>query len=204
MFVAQTPATLVSSTDKHDTEARVPGRVALSSPTGRVRGKSDDHPPLHGGARAGAEAVQGDGMMAPTKCGNCGLAIDDAVVACPQCGQHQRANSRDAAGWLDRAGELVAFLEVAILKVTGIEWAVYSACSNQVQGISIGWGDEYGYQLDGQDIDVTELPDGTYALRIIIDPYNLLIETNDTDNESTVRLQLAGGTVTVLDRKGRR
>ena len=77
--------------------------------------------------------------------------------------------------------------------------ARYTLCDTQVQGMSVGWGDTYGYRLAGQSIDVTGLPDGTYRLRIIVDPNTRLIESNDADNISEVRVQLSGTTVTVLD-----
>ena len=114
-----------------------------------------------------------------------------------------------APGASERIGEKVTFCVMDTTRIdTRLPGApkrpVYSACGYQVQGMSVGWGDTYGYHLAGQEIDVTGLPDGIYVLRISIDPYNRLLETNDTDNESTVRLQLAGGTVTVLDRKTRR
>ncbi len=73
----------------------------------------------------------------------------------------------------------------------------YATCGAQVQGMSQGWGDTYGYFLDGQSIDVTGLPDGDYTLTIKIDPKNRIIETNDADNTSVVTLHLAGGAVTV-------
>src|SRR5262245_29284790 len=38
--------------------------------------------------------------------------------------------------------------------------AVYSTCAADVQGMSIGWADTYGWQLAGQSFDVTTSPDG--------------------------------------------
>lgn len=77
---------------------------------------------------------------------------------------------------------------------------VYRTCGASVQGMSVGWGDTYGYTLAGQAIDVTGLPDGDYTLTIEIDPKGRIIETNETDNISTVRLRLSGGSVSILDR----
>ena len=55
------------------------------------------------------------------------------------------------------------------------------------------------YQLPGQGIDVTGLPEGDYKLSIVIDPKNQIIETNDGDNVSCVLLHLNVPTsVTVL------
>lgn len=77
--------------------------------------------------------------------------------------------------------------------------AVYTTCGATVQGMSVGWGDRYSYQLPGQGIDVTGLPEGDYKLSIVIDPKNAIIETNDGDNVSCVLLHLKVPTsVTVL------
>jgi hypothetical protein len=76
----------------------------------------------------------------------------------------------------------------------------YTMCNTQVQGISIGWADKYGYQLAGQSIDVTGLPDGDYQLIVDIDPNNHLLEMSDNDNESciVVRLRLSVGSAQIV------
>lgn len=76
--------------------------------------------------------------------------------------------------------------------------AQYNTCGMDIQGMSVGWGDTYGYQLSGQSIDISKLPDGEYNLKIEIDPRGRIIESNDADNVSNLRFQLAGNTVTVL------
>ena len=75
----------------------------------------------------------------------------------------------------------------------------YTTCGAAVQGMSVGWGDTYGSTLPGQAVDVTGLPDGDYTLAIEVDPKGRIIETNESDNASIVRLRLAGGRVTVLN-----
>jgi hypothetical protein len=112
----------------------------------------------------------------------------------------------DAPGGSLRTGSKVTF---CVMDTTRIDTrlpgapkkAVYTVCGSQVQGMSVGWGDKYGYHLAGQEIDVTGLPDGVYALRITVDPQNRLAETSDADNVSSVDVRLAGGTVTVLGAK---
>ena len=80
---------------------------------------------------------------------------------------------------------------------------VYSTCSYQAQGISVGWGDTYGSQLEGQDLDFTGAPDGIYQLKIEVDPTGALIESNKNDNVSCVLLNLhKPSTVSVLDFSG--
>ena len=81
---------------------------------------------------------------------------------------------------------------------------VYSTCGASVQGMSVGWGDRYGYTLAGQEIDASGVADGDYLLRIVIDPTNRLQETDDGDNLSDLPIRLAGTTVTVLSGPGRK
>jgi Lysyl oxidase len=81
--------------------------------------------------------------------------------------------------------------------------AVYNTCGSQIQGMSVGWGDTYGSQLPGQEIDFTGNADGIYQLKIDVDPNSRLIESNENDNESCVLLGIKKpSTVTVLDAGG--
>jgi lysyl oxidase len=75
--------------------------------------------------------------------------------------------------------------------------AVYTTCG-QRQGMSVGWGDTYGYYLAGQEIDVGGLADGDYRLTIEADWKNHLLESDDTDNSSSVTIRITGDTVSVL------
>ena len=80
----------------------------------------------------------------------------------------------------------------------------YATCNATTQGISVGWGDTYGYYLADQDIDVTGLASGDYELWIEVDPNNRLLETDDTDNESLIYINInfSNNTVTVIDEPG--
>ncbi len=53
-------------------------------------------------------------------------------------------------------------------------------CENQ--GLSIGCGDLYPNDLDCQWIDMTDLPDGNYALRITVNPSHIIEEMNYENN----------------------
>lgn len=75
---------------------------------------------------------------------------------------------------------------------------VYSTCGRLIQGMSVGWGDTYESYLAGQEIDVTDLPDGVYELQIVVDRKNLLLESDDTDNTSWVQILLSGDIVQVI------
>ncbi len=60
-------------------------------------------------------------------------------------------------------------------------------CANPVftctyQGLTQGCADEYGSNLGCQYLDVTGIPDGTYHLRVTINPYHLIDEIYEGDN----------------------
>ncbi len=76
--------------------------------------------------------------------------------------------------------------------------AIYNTCGASVQGMSVGWGDTYGYYLAGQEIDVTGLPNSDYQLKIVLDPNNKLLEQDESDNVSTVDIRIFNGTVSVI------
>jgi hypothetical protein len=62
-------------------------------------------------------------------------------------------------------------------------------CTNQ--GISVGWEDVYGSDLDCQWLDVTQVPPGNYLLRITVNPQRadgtyLLSESDHSNNVAVV------------------
>lgn len=76
----------------------------------------------------------------------------------------------------------------------------YQACTNLRQGITPGWMDYYPAELDGQQILLTGVKDGTYALVIRTDPDNRLLESDETNNMTFLRIAISdfGTKVTVL------
>ena len=68
-------------------------------------------------------------------------------------------------------------------------------CGTQIDsavtmGLSVGWGDEYPWHLFEQEIDITDLPDGTYRLRAVADPFGWFEELDETNNEVTTDITL--------------
>lgn len=57
-------------------------------------------------------------------------------------------------------------------------------------GLSIGWGDRYGWDFVGQYIDITAVPGGTYTLRATVDWADEFFETDDTNNCTMSRIQI--------------
>jgi hypothetical protein len=76
----------------------------------------------------------------------------------------------------------------------------WGSCSDptSLRGLSIGAVDEYDQTDEGQAIPIPGLADGTYWLRSIVDPYNYLAESDESNNETDTQLSITGNTVTVL------
>jgi lysyl oxidase len=84
----------------------------------------------------------------------------------------------------------------------------YDSCSPSIQGLSVGWGDTYGYNLPDQWIDLgtSSLPDGDYVLRSVADPNNRLYEStnrsdtgreSEQDNEAVTFFRVQGSTISI-------
>jgi len=68
---------------------------------------------------------------------------------------------------------------------------IYRTCTPLLEGISVGWADEYSFDLDGQGFDFgsTPPPDGDYVIRNVGDPSNRLWESEgkaDPSRESAL------------------
>ena len=66
----------------------------------------------------------------------------------------------------------------------------YSSCDSGVQGISPGWVDQYHMALEGQSIDITGSPVGTYYLVSKSNPDGFFIEKTLKNNEAWVKFNL--------------
>jgi hypothetical protein len=65
-------------------------------------------------------------------------------------------------------------------------------------GLDVGWGDKYDETDGGENIDITNLPDGNYWLRAQVDPLHYLAESNRANDITDSELAISGNTVTVL------
>jgi hypothetical protein len=69
----------------------------------------------------------------------------------------------------------------------------FTTCNqSDIQGLSVGWADTYGWSLPGQSIDISGLPSGEYWLVSTADPDGLISETNDANNAGAVKIKIRG------------
>ena len=67
----------------------------------------------------------------------------------------------------------------------------FTSCeADLMQGLSVGWGDEYGSYLPGQHIDVSGLPRANYCLVSTVDPSGSIEERDETNNVATLAVTL--------------
>ena len=66
----------------------------------------------------------------------------------------------------------------------------WGSCADplSLRGLSVGAVDEYDYRDPGQSIPIDGLPDGTYWFSAVVDPLNYLLESDETNNETDVKV----------------
>ncbi len=72
---------------------------------------------------------------------------------------------------------------------------VYAGCREDIQGISVGWGDEYLALLYEQDLDLTGVPSGDYALVVTSNPEREIEELDYDNNVAVALVKLEGDEV---------
>lgn len=61
------------------------------------------------------------------------------------------------------------------------------------QGLSPGWVTSWDDDIPGQQIGIDNVPDGRYALLVMVDPFDQLAESDKTDNILSRRVVISGG-----------
>lgn len=74
---------------------------------------------------------------------------------------------------------------------------MWSACGGSSalwirEVLPAGWGDTYYQGLPGQSFDITDLPNGTYSVRVTTNFRGRLHETNTSNNVSTRQIEIGG------------
>lgn len=75
----------------------------------------------------------------------------------------------------------------------------YQHCGQNLQGLSVGWGDTYMSHLDGQSIHLATAGDGFYALKSTANPDAILLESNYQNNTALIFLEISGESLKLVD-----
>jgi subtilisin-like proprotein convertase family protein len=115
------------------------------------------------------------------------------------CHGHYHFNNYANYRLLDSNGQSAASgLKIGFCLLDSIRWSSSApssaryTCSNQ--GIQRGWGDLYDSTLDGQWIDITGVPDGTYTLELEVNPLQILPESDYGNNITRVAVTIGSAT----------
>ena len=76
----------------------------------------------------------------------------------------------------------------------------FNSCGTSIQGLSVGWKDVYSAGLDGQQININGVPDGTYWLESEVDPFNRVLESNENNNVHRILITIGTPTPLTPDR----
>lgn len=68
---------------------------------------------------------------------------------------------------------------------------IYWDCEASLQGIQSGWIDQYHQSVEGNEIDITNLVDGTYFLVHTWNPEGTFVDADVTNNVSWVEFELS-------------
>jgi hypothetical protein len=74
----------------------------------------------------------------------------------------------------------------------------YTGVSGPLLGISVGWADLYSETLPGQWADLTGLADGEYWLETVIDPFNRILELDESNNTTLAKISVVVSEPTIL------
>ncbi len=89
----------------------------------------------------------------------------------------------------------VGFCITNVFKYNGDEsptsQRIYWDCEVGLQGIQPGWADQYHQSVEGNEIDITGLPNDTYFLVHKWNPANTFVDGDDTNDEAWVKFILS-------------
>mgnify|MGYP006419252729 FL=1 len=89
----------------------------------------------------------------------------------------------------------VGFCITNVFKYNGDEsptsQRIYWDCEVGLQGIQPGWADQYHQSVEGNEIDITGLPNDTYFLVHKWNPANAFVDGDDTNDEAWVKFILS-------------
>jgi hypothetical protein len=68
---------------------------------------------------------------------------------------------------------------------------LYNDCFADVQGIQAGWIDRYNHSLQGQEVDITDLPAGTYRIISTVNPAGWFLESDYSNNTGWTSFNLS-------------
>lgn len=95
----------------------------------------------------------------------------------------------------DLASVKVGFCIADVYKYNGdnspTSQRLYWDCEVGLQGIQPGWADQYHQSVEGNEINITDLPNGTYFLVHKWNPANAFVDADVSNDESWMKFELS-------------
>ncbi|HEU4528628.1 MAG TPA: lysyl oxidase family protein [Actinomycetota bacterium] len=102
----------------------------------------------------------------------------------------------------DKQSWCLANTDAIDLTVANANWRAYGGDLSTMCGgpsalwvrevLDVGWGDTYVQGVAGQAFDITELPNGTYYIRVHVNPLGTMFESTDANNVEDRLIVLKG------------
>lgn len=96
----------------------------------------------------------------------------------------RRVLTNDGVGDIVASGDKTSFAIIDLSRYSGTKASQYTG--GLIQGLTAGWMDIYGSNLQDQWIDVTTVPSGRYWLEAVVDPANSIVELNESNNAARI------------------
>jgi len=100
--------------------------------------------------------------------------------------------SKELVAPSDKQSWCLANTDAIDLAVPNANWVAYggdlfTACGGPSalwvrEVLDVGWGDTYSQYVAGQAFDITDLPNGTYYIRVHVNPTGAMLESTDANN----------------------
>lgn len=98
----------------------------------------------------------------------------------------------------DKVGYCVRDIAPQVEELISAWNRAYNSCYWTRQGLSVGWNDIYRAHIPGQIVDISPLLNGIYALKSTVDPENIIIESDDTNNSAVVYFSIYGNRIVAI------
>jgi hypothetical protein len=117
--------------------------------------------------------------------------------------QLRKINPSGGVGKVLRQSDKISFCIIPTTNVPDnlfhTDWGgPYSCGETSMQGLPVGWGDEYYWGLAGQFVPINGIANGKYWLRSMADWEHRLQEEDEGNNANKVKIRITGNNVTVL------
>lgn len=72
------------------------------------------------------------------------------------------------------------------------------ACTSSIQGVSVGWSDIYLSRIEGQEVPIGSLADGTYIFSFNVNPDSKVLEKNYVNNSGSIKVEIKDSSIKVI------